>query len=126
MLTAGDLGCFGCPVLLDFSNSGNSTCCNHDGEEVVAIDISGKVDSLTAISSDENKKLPAHSISTLGIVQKVPSTTNTTIHKNHHHGRAIHPSYGMGLKDPPDPMQVTSSKGVGQGRCCGVLHALIN
>jgi hypothetical protein len=51
----------------------------------------------------------------IGIVQKVPSTTNTTIHKHYHHGGAVLPSYGMGLMDPPDPVQVTSSKGVGQG-----------
>jgi hypothetical protein len=42
MLTAGDLGCFGCPVLLDFSNSGNGVCCSHDGEVIIAIDIGGK------------------------------------------------------------------------------------
>jgi hypothetical protein len=54
-------------------------------------------------------------ISTIGIVQKVPSTTNTTIHKHHHHGGAVRPSYGMGLMDPPDLTQVTSSKEVGQG-----------
>jgi hypothetical protein len=52
----------------------------------------------------------------VGIVRKVPSTTNTTIHKHHHHGRAVRPSYGVGLMDLPDPTQITSSKGVGQGR----------
>jgi hypothetical protein len=51
----------------------------------------------------------------IGIVRKVLSTTNTTIHKHHHHGRAVHPSYGVGSMDPPDPMQVTSFEGVGQG-----------
>jgi hypothetical protein len=55
MLMAGDLGCFGCPVLLDFSNSGNGTCCNHDGEEVVAIDIGGKDN-----ECDENNRKVAH------------------------------------------------------------------
>jgi hypothetical protein len=55
MLTVGDLGCFGCPVLLDFSNSGNGTCRNHDGEEVVAIDISGKVE-----ESDKNNRKVTH------------------------------------------------------------------
>jgi hypothetical protein len=52
----------------------------------------------------------------IGIVKKVPSTTNTIIHKHHHHGGAVRPFYGMGLTDPPDPTQVASSKGVGQER----------
>ncbi len=43
MLAAGDLSCFGCPVLLDISNSGNGACPNHDGEETIAIDIGGEV-----------------------------------------------------------------------------------
>ncbi len=51
----GDLSCFGCPVLLDFSNSGNGACHNHDGEEVIAIDISGKVK-----ESDENAREVTH------------------------------------------------------------------
>ncbi len=65
-------------------------------------------------------------ISTLGIVQKVLPTTNTTIHKYHQHGKAVIPSYGMGSMDPPDWMQVTSSKEVGQGLCCGVFYEAIN
>jgi hypothetical protein len=44
MLTVGDLGCFGCHVLLDFNGGINGPCCIHDGEEVVAIDISGKIE----------------------------------------------------------------------------------
>jgi hypothetical protein len=62
----------------------------------------------------------------IGIVEKVLSTTNTTIHKHHHHGGAVRPSYGMGLMDSSDPMEVTSSEGVGQGRCRGVLYESIN
>jgi hypothetical protein len=49
----------------------------------------------------------------VGIVQKVPSTTNTTIHKHHHHGGAICPSYDVGSMDPPDLTLVTSLEGVG-------------
>ncbi len=66
--------------------------------------------------SSRNKKLPPRRIPTVGIVRKVPPTTNTTINKHHHHAGAIHPSYGLGLMDPPDPTQVTSSKEVSQGR----------
>ncbi len=55
MLTVGHLGCFGCPVLLDFGGSVNCTCCNHDGEEVVAIDISGKIE-----ETDEDNCLVTH------------------------------------------------------------------
>jgi hypothetical protein len=55
MLAAGDLSFVGCPVLLDFSNSGNDTCHNHDGEEVVAIDIGGKVK-----ESDDNDRGVSH------------------------------------------------------------------
>jgi hypothetical protein len=55
-------------------------------------------------------------MSTVGIVQKVPSTTNTTINKHHHHGGAIHPSYNVGSMDPPDLMVVTSLEGAGQER----------
>jgi hypothetical protein len=43
-------------------------------------------------------------------------TTNITINKHHHHGGAVCPSYGVGSMDPPNLRQVTSSKGVGQGR----------
>ncbi len=68
--------------------------------------------------SGGNKKLLSHRIPTIGIVQKLLSTTNTTINKHHHHGGAVRSSYGMGLMDPPIPMQVTSSEGVGQG-CLG-------
>jgi hypothetical protein len=66
--------------------------------------------------SGGNNKLPPRRIPMVGIVQKVLSTTNTTIHKHHHHGGAVRPSYGVGLMDPPNLTQVTSSEGVGQGR----------
>jgi len=46
--------------------------------------------------------------------------SNTTINKHHHHGGAVCPSYGVGSMDPPNLRQVTSSKGVGQGRFRGV------
>jgi hypothetical protein len=52
----------------------------------------------------------------VGIVQKVPSTTNTTIHKHHHHGGAICPSYDVGSMDQPNLMVVTSLEDVGQER----------
>ena len=61
----------------------------------------------------------------VGIVQKVPSTTNTTIPKHHHHGGAICPSYGVRLMDLPDPMQVISSEGVEQGCFSLVLYETI-
>jgi hypothetical protein len=61
MLAAGDLSCFGCAVLLDFSDSGNNACHSHDGEEVVAIDIGGKVK-----ESDDNDR---------GVSHKATSTT---------------------------------------------------
>jgi hypothetical protein len=48
------------------------------------------------------------------IVQKVLSTTNTTIHKHHHHGEAVCPSYDLGSMDLPDLMLETSLEGVGQ------------
>jgi hypothetical protein len=84
------------------------------------------VNSLTAIRFRQNEKLPPHRIPKVGIVQKVPYTTNTTIHKHHHHGGAVCSSYGMGSMDPPNPMEVTSSEEVGQGRCCRVLYESIN
>jgi hypothetical protein len=59
------------------------------------------------------------------IVPKVPSTTNTTIPKHHHHGGAVCLSYGMRLMDLPNPMQVTSSKGVERGRFSLVLYKVI-
>ncbi len=52
----------------------------------------------------------------VGIVQKVPSTTNTTIHKHHQHGGAICPSYDVGSMDSPDLTVVTSLEGVEQER----------
>jgi hypothetical protein len=52
----------------------------------------------------------------VGIVQKLPSTTNTTIHKHHHHGRAICLSYNVGSMDLPDLTVVTSLEGVGHKR----------
>ncbi len=52
----------------------------------------------------------------VGIVQKVPSTTNTTIHKHHHHGGAVCPSNDVGSMDPPDLMVVASLEGDGQER----------
>jgi hypothetical protein len=84
------------------------------------------LNSLTAIRFWWEQKLLPCSTTTVGIGQKAPSTTNTTIHKHHHHGRAVRPSYGVGSMDPLNPMQVTSSKGVGQGRSRGVLYELIN
>jgi hypothetical protein len=59
-------------------------------------------------------------------VQKVPSTTNTTIHKHHHHGGAVCPSYGVGSIDLPTSTDGWPSEGFGQGRCCGVLYVLMN
>jgi hypothetical protein len=56
----------------------------------------------------------------VGIVQKVLSTTNTTIHKHHHHGGAFCPLYDMGSMDLPDLTVVTSLEGVGQERCAWV------
>ncbi len=50
----------------------------------------------------------------VGIVQKVPSTTNTTIHNHHHHGGAVRPSYDVGSMDLPDLMVVTLLEGVGK------------
>ncbi len=41
-LTCGDLGCFGCPVLLELGGCVDGACQNHDKDVVVAIDISGK------------------------------------------------------------------------------------
>jgi hypothetical protein len=38
-----------------------------------------------------------------------------TIHKHHHHGGAVRPSFGVGSMDPPDRTRVTSSEGVGRG-----------
>jgi hypothetical protein len=64
----------------------------------------------------QEQKLLPHRIPTVGIVQKVLSTTNTTIHKHHHHGGAVCPSYGVGSMDPLDLMVVTSLEGVGQKR----------
>ncbi len=53
-------------------------------------------------------------------------TTNTIIHKHHHHGGAICPSYGVGLMDLPNPMQLTSSKGVCWGGGPRVFFKMIN
>jgi hypothetical protein len=50
------------------------------------------------------------------IVQKVLSTTNTTIHKHHHHDGAVCPYYNVGFMDPPDLMVATSLEGVGKER----------
>jgi hypothetical protein len=69
---------------------------------------------LTAIRFWREQKLPPHRIPTVGIVKKVPSTTNTTIHKDYHHGGAVCPSYDMGSMDPPDLTLVTSLERVGQ------------
>ena len=67
------------------------------------------------MGSCSKEKLPPHGILTVGIVRKVPLTTNSAIHKHHHYGGAVCPSYGLGSMDPPNPMQVTSSEGVSQG-----------
>jgi hypothetical protein len=84
------------------------------------------INSLTAMRFLWEQKLPPHMSPTIGIVQKVLSTTNTTIHKHHHHGRAVRPSYGVGLIDPPNLMQVTSSKGICRRHCCRFLYKSIN
>ena len=67
---------------------------------------------------DGNKKLPPQRIHTVGIVRKSLSTPPQQSHKNHHHGGAICPSYGVASMDTPNPTRVTSSEGVewGYGR----------
>jgi len=72
-----------------------------------------------------NKKLPPRSFSTVGIVQKSPSTAPQQSHKHHHHGGAVCPSYGVVSMDTPNQMQVTYSKGVGRECLGGVLHKSI-
>ncbi len=70
---------------------------------------------LTALplqGSSRNKKLPPHRISMVGIIQKVLSTTNPKIHKLHHHGGAVCPSYDVGSMDLPNLTVVTSLEGV--------------
>ncbi len=96
--------------------------------ECLCVDLIGPytLNSLTAIRFRREQKHPPCRIPMVEIVQKVPSTTNTTFHKHHHHGKAVCPSYGMGLMDLPNPTQVTSSEGVGWGRYCRVLYGLIN
>jgi hypothetical protein len=64
---------------------------------------------LNRYGSSVNKKLPPRRIPTVGIVLKVPSTTNTTINKHHHHGGAVRPSYNLRSMDLPDLTQETSS-----------------
>jgi hypothetical protein len=84
------------------------------------------LNSLSAIRLRREQKLPPRRIPMVGIAKKVPSTTNTIIHKHHQHCRDVRPSYGMESMDLPDLMQVTSSKGVDQGRCCGILYKSTN
>ncbi len=72
------------------------------------------VNSLTTIRFRQEQITPPPRFPTVGIVQKVPSTTNTRIHKHHHHGEAVHPSYDVGLMNLPNLMAVTSLEGVGQ------------
>jgi hypothetical protein len=60
------------------------------------------------------KNSPPRSIPTVGIVQKVPSPTNTTIHKHHHHGGAVCPSYDMGSIDPANLTLKNCLEEVGQ------------
>ena len=67
------------------------------------------------MGSCSKEKLPPRGILTVGIVRTVPLTTNSVIHKHHHYGGAVCPSYGLGSMDPPNPLQVTSSEWVGQG-----------
>ena len=62
-----------------------------------------------------NEKLPPRGILTVGIIQRVPLTTFTTILKHHHHGEAVCSFYGVGSMNLPNLMQVTSYKGVGRG-----------
>jgi hypothetical protein len=72
--------------------------------------------SLTTIRDKVETKNSRRRNPTKEIVLKVPSPpTITTIHKHHHNGGAVCPSYRVRLMDPPNPMQVTSSKGVEQG-----------
>jgi hypothetical protein len=80
--------------------------------------LSESLNSSTAIRFRREQKILSRRIPMIGIVPKVPSTTNTTIHKHHHHG-AVCPSYGMGSMDLPDPMQVTSSEGLAKGADAG-------
>ena len=65
--------------------------------------------------SGRNKKLLSRGIPTVGIVRKVPSAPTQLSYKHHHHDGAVCPSYGVVSLDTPDPTQVTSSEGVGQG-----------
>jgi hypothetical protein len=60
------------------------------------------INSLTAMGSGGNKKIPPRGISTVGIVRKVLLTPTELSHKHHNNGGAICPSYGMGSIDPPD------------------------
>jgi hypothetical protein len=70
-------------------------------------------------------KIPEFKMSGLRIIAKFRWIPGRFPNQDHH-GGAVSSSYGMGLINPPDPMQVTSSKGVGQGHCCRVLYELRN
>ena len=72
-----------------------------------------------------NKKLSPHGITTVRIIRKSTVDANTTIHKHHHHGGFVCPSYGVGSMDLPDLMQGTSLEGVGQERLGIVLYKRI-
>ena len=71
---------------------------------------------LTAIRVPVGSKTPAPQDSYCRNSNKSTLTTNTAINKHHHHGCPICPSYRVGSMDPPNLRQVTSLKGVGQGR----------
>jgi hypothetical protein len=46
---------------------------------------------------------------------KSTANPNTTIHKHHHHGGAVRPSFGVRSMDPPNWTRRPSSEGVGRG-----------
>jgi hypothetical protein len=71
--------------------------------------------SLTAIRFQREQKLPPRRISTVGVVEKVPFTINTTIQTYIHVG-AVRPSYNVGSMDVPNLTLVTSLEGVEQER----------
>jgi hypothetical protein len=70
------------------------------------------------MGSSGNKKLPPCEIPMVGILQKVLLTPTQLSHKQHHHGGAVCPFYGMGSMDVDEPnlTHTTSLKGDGQER----------
>jgi hypothetical protein len=71
-----------------------------------------------------NKKLPPCRFPKVGIVWSVPLTTNTTQQQHHHNGELYAPLTVWDI-DRPNPMQGTSSKGVGQGHFGLVLYETV-